>query len=123
MMKTNFQQRGVTFGGFIMVLVLLVVAAIITMKLIPPYMENGKVQKAFESIVRDPEMSNATIADIRDSFYKRAITMDNVTTVSAADIDIYKEGTNLTLSANYSAKIPLAGNVSLLIEFTPSASK
>lgn len=122
-MKTNFQQRGVTFGGFIMVLVLLVVAAIITMKLIPAYMENGKVQKAFEAIVRDPEMSNATIADIRESFYKRAITMDNVTTVSAADIDIYKEGTSLTLSAKYSAKIPLAGNVSLLIEFTPSASK
>ena len=122
-MITIVKQRGITFSGFIVVLVLLVAVAIFSMKLIPAYMENGKVQKAFDAITRDPAMQTATVAEIKDSFYKRAITMDNVTTVSANDIEISKEGGKLTLSASYSAKIPLAGNVSLLIEFNPSAPK
>lgn len=122
-MKTNFQQRGVTFGGFIMILALLGGLAIFSMKLIPAYMENGKVQKAFDAIVRDPAMQSASIPEIKDSFYKRAITMDSVTEVSTEDLVIGKEDGKLTLSASYSKKVPLVGNVSLLIEFNPSAPK
>jgi predicted lipid carrier protein YhbT len=124
MMKTILkQQRGVTFGGFIMVLALLGGLAIFAMKLIPAYMENGKIQKAFDAIVRDPAMQDATVREIKDAFYKRAIVMDDVTRVTLEDILISKEEGNLALSASYSAKIPLAGNVSLLIEFHPSAPK
>jgi hypothetical protein len=123
MMKTLVKQSGVTFGGFIMILALLGGLAIFSMKLIPVYMENGKIQKAFDAITQDPAMQTATIAEIKDSFYKRANTMDSVTTVTSNDIEISKEGGKLTLSASYSAKIPLAGNVSLLVEFNPSAPK
>jgi len=123
MMKLLAKQRGVTFGGFIMVLALLGGLAIFSMKLIPAYMEDGKIQKAFDAITHDPAMQTASIAEIRDSFYKRANVMDNVTTVTSNDIEINKEGGALKLSASYSTKIPLAGNVSLLLEFNPSASK
>lgn len=124
MMKTiSKQQRGVTFGGFIMVLALLGGLAIFAMKLIPAYMENGKIQKAFDAIVRDPVMQAATVAEIKDSFYKRASTMDSVTVVTANDIEISKADGQLRLSASYSKKIPLAGNVSLMVEFNPSAPK
>jgi hypothetical protein len=122
-MKTLAKQNGVTFGGFIMVLVVFVVVAIFSMKLIPAYMENGKIQKAFDAIVRDPELKSATIAEIKDSFYKRATTMDNVTALNAGDIEVSKDNGTMTLSASYSTKIPLAGNVSLLIEFKPTATK
>ena len=121
MMKTMSKQIGVTFGGFIMVLVLFVVAAIMSMKLIPAYMENGKVQKALDAIVRDPAMQTA--ADIKDTFSKRANIMDDVTVVNASDLEIIKDGNRLTISISYSKKIPFAGNVSLLIEFNPSATK
>ena len=123
-MKTILkQQRGVTFGGFIVIAALLGVLAIFSMKLIPAYLENAKIQKSFESIVRDPAMKTATIAEIRDSFYKRSNVMDNVTTVSSGDIEVIKEGAILTLSVTYNVKIPFAGNVSLLIEFNPTATK
>ncbi|HQS57507.1 MAG: hypothetical protein B7Y56_07605 [Gallionellales bacterium 35-53-114] len=123
MMKTNFQQRGVTFGGFIMILALLGGLAIFSMKLIPAYMENGKVQKAFDAIVSDPAMQAASIPEIKESFSKRAITMDSVTGITTEDLVIGKEDGKLTLSASYSKKVPLVGNVSLLIEFNPSAPK
>lgn len=122
-MKTLVKQSGLTFGGFIMVLALLGGLAIFSMKLIPAYMENAKIQKAFDAITHDPAMQAASVAEIKDSFYKRANTMDNVSSVTQNDIVIGKEGGNLTLSASYSAKIPVAGNVSLLLEFNPSSPK
>ena len=117
------KQRGLGFFGFILGAFVLVLASIGGLKLIPAYMENGKVQKAFDAITHDPAMQTATVAEIKDSFYKRAITMDSVTGVSTDDIVISREGGSLALSASYSKKIPLAGNVSLLIEFNPSAPK
>lgn len=123
-MKTEIKrQRGVSFGGFIMVAFLLVFVAIFSMKLIPAYMENGKIQRSLEAIVKDPAMLNAPVAEIRDSFYKRASTMDNVTAVSSSDLVISKENNRLSLSAAYKVQIPVAGNVSLLIEFNPAAPK
>lgn len=122
-MKATVKQSGVTFGGFIMVLALLGGLAIFAMKLIPAYMENAKIQKAFDAIVQDPVMQGGSIADVKESFTKRANTMDNVSVVNAGDIEISKEGGVLELSVSYSKKVPLAGNVSLLIEFNPSAPR
>lgn len=122
-MKTTVKQRGVTFGGFIMLLALLAGVAVFAMRLIPAYMENGKIQKAFDAIVHDPAMQTATVAEIKDSFFKRANTMDNVTAVMPNDLEISREGNGLKLRASYRKKIPLAGNVSLLLEFNPSAPK
>lgn len=123
MMKAMAKQSGVTFSGFIMVAAIFVSVAIFSMKLIPAYMENGKIQKALDAIVRDPAMQAATIPEIKDSFSKRAIIMDSVTSVTTDDLVISKESGKLSISASYSAKIPLAGNVSLLVEFSPAAPK
>jgi hypothetical protein len=122
-MNTITRQTGVTFSGFIMIAAILVSVAIFGMKLIPSYMENGKIQKAMDAIVKDPAMQTATIAEIQQAFYKRALAIDNVTSVSENDLEISKEGGKLEISAKYNAKIPVAGNVYLLIEFNPKAPK
>lgn len=116
------QQLGVTFGGFIMIAILFIVVAIFSMKLIPTYLEDVKIKKAFEAIVRDPAMRGASVTEIKNSYVKRAMTMDDVKSITQDDIEINRDNGRLTLSASYSKKIPLAGNVSLLIEFNPSAS-
>lgn len=123
MMKTATRQRGFSFGGFIMVLVIFIVLAIFSMKLIPAYMENGKIQKAFDAIARDPSMQSATEHDIRMSFYNRAMTMDAVKAISHQDIEISQDDGGLVLSADYNVKIPLGGNASLLLEFHPTSAK
>lgn len=122
-MKNIVKQGGFSFGGFVVGLVIFVALAIFGMKLIPAYMENGKIQKAFDAIVHDPAMQDAPAKDIRMSFFNRATTMDSVTAISSDDIEISKDNGRLVLSANYNVKVPLAGNVSLLIEFKPASEK
>jgi len=122
-MRTFAKQNGLTLSGFIVVAILFIFVAILGMKLIPAYIENGKIQKAFESIVRDSAMQAATVAEIKESFVKRAIIIDGVTSVTQNDILIAKDSGSISLSASYSKQVPLVSNISLLIEFHPSASR
>lgn len=115
-------QRGMSMTGIILIIAGFLFVAILAMKLIPAYMHSAQIEHIFKAIVNDPEMQNAAVKDIRASYDKRA-TMDYITDITSEDIEVSKDGGSLTLSASYSVKIPVAGNVSLVLEFKPSSTK
>jgi len=115
------QQRGITFGGFIFGAFLLVFLAILGLKLVPAYMEAAEIKNIFETIAHDPDMQKASPHDILASFDRRA-SVDAITAIKSSDIDISSDEGRPVLSASYSVKIHLAGNVSLFIEFNPSSA-
>ena len=116
------KQRGLSFFGFIFGAVILVLVSITGLKLIPAYMEDMKISNLFTVIANDPEMQKASPRDIRMSFSKRA-SIDNITAISAEDIEIASDGGGLVLSASYAVKVPLVANVSLYLEFSPASAK
>lgn len=115
------KQHGMGMASLIMIIAAALFAAILAMKLIPAYLHNLQIQKIFKTVVAYPEMQNAAIKDIRASYDKRA-SMDYITDITADDIEISKDAGALTLSASYSVKIPVAGNMSLVLEFNPSSA-
>jgi hypothetical protein len=116
------KQRGLTFSGFLFGAVILILVSIGGLKLIPVYMNDAKIKNIFVAIANDPEMQRAAPHDIRMSFSNRA-AIDSLKTIQPDDIEITKSGERLVLSANYSVTVPLAGNASLLLEFSPSSAK
>lgn len=121
MKATAKKQRGITFVGLIMIAACIVFAAIAGMKLIPSYMHSTQIAHILKEIASDPEMKNAQAKEIRDSYSKRA-NINYITDIKADDIEIVKEDGVLSLSVNYSVKIPLFGNATLVLEFNPSSS-
>ena len=116
------KQRGLSFSGFIFGAVILVLAITTGMKLIPAYMEDAKIGNLFTVIANDPEMQKASLRDIRMSFTKRA-SIDGVNAINAEDIEITSNGGRLVLNVSYAVKIPLAGNISLYMDFSPASAK
>ena len=116
------KQRGVGFASLILIIAGLLFVAILALKLVPAYLHNMQIERIFKQIVNDPEMQNATVNDIRMSYSKRAM-MDYISDITANDVEVSKDGGHLSLGASYSVKIPVAGNISLLVEFAPSAEK
>lgn len=116
------KQRGIGFAGLILLIAVVILTAVLGMKLVPAYMHNREIVHIFQAIASDPEMRNASVKDIRASFEKRAL-MDNISEIGAEDVQIDKEGGRLALSASYPVKIPVVGNISLLLEFNPSSAK
>lgn len=113
------RQYGLSFAGFLVIVVATVVILITALRVVPAYMEYASIMKAFDSIVHDPDMKGAKISDIRLSFSKRALVSD-ITAIKADDIEVEKDDSGISLSASYSVKVHLAGNVNLLLEFNPS---
>ncbi len=120
--KSRSKQAGITFGGFIVGLFVLVILALFAFKLIPAYMEDAKIQNIFDTVSHDPEMKKASTHDIILSYERRA-SIDGITGIKAADIelDVGEDGRPI-LSASYSVKVKLGGNVSLIMDFNPTSA-
>ena len=120
--KLPVQQRGITFGGFLVGIVVVVVIRIFGLQLIPAYMQDATIKNTFNAIAHDPDMQKATPTEIRNSFSKRG-SIDNIKAIKPEDIDITVDQGRLVLSASYYVKIPLAGNISLYLDFNPTSGK
>lgn len=116
------RQLGVGFAGLIAIIALAVFAAILGMKVVPAYLHNAEIAHLLKAVASDPQMQSATAKDIHEAYSKRAM-MDSITDITAEDIVIDKDSGRLVLSTSYQVKIPVAGNMSLLLEFNTSSAK
>jgi len=114
------KQRGLTLGGFIVICFIVIFVALLGFKLFTPYMQYLTIKKTLQQIANDPEVKSGPIKDVKMAYIKHAM-IDNIDAVGPDDLDIEKDGDNLTISAAYSVKVPLFYNVSLLIDFNASS--
>ncbi|MFA5371174.1 MAG: DUF4845 domain-containing protein [Sideroxydans sp.] len=115
------RQTGLGFGNFIMGAFVLIFVALLGLKVIPTYIHSGQISQIFREIVADPAMQDAPISAIEMSYRKRA-NINDITDLKIEDIEIVRDGGVLRLSASYEVRIPLVGNVSLVLAFNPSSS-
>jgi hypothetical protein len=118
-MKKN--QQGMTFFGVMFVGMALIFGAILVMKLIPPYLEFWSVKKIIGVMAKDSALPGMTVPEIRQSFDRRSI-IDNVTVIKGSDLEIAKDRGATVVNANYTVTVPIAGNLSALMEFQASTA-
>jgi hypothetical protein len=115
------QQKGVTLSGLIIVLFLVMIGALLAFKLFKPYEEYLSIQKGFKTLVQKPEVKSGNRRDIIAAWQPISVVQD-IRTLSFDDIEINKDGNTVIVSATYSVKVPLFGNISLLLDFHPSSA-
>lgn len=116
------KQKGITLVGMLLVAGGLFFVALITMKLVPAYIEFFSVKKVLSAMASDPALPNMSVKEVRESFDRRA-SIDNITAVKSADLDISKADGETVVTAEYSVKTPLFGNLSAWMDFTSSTAK
>jgi hypothetical protein len=109
-------QRGVSLGGLLVGAVIFALVALLAMKVVPAWIEYGKIVKVVKAISADGGLKDAPVSQIRESFEKRA-DIDEIKSIQAEDLEISKEEGVLKISFAYTAKIPLFGNASLVFDF------
>lgn len=105
-------ERGVSLTGLIAVLVVLGVLAVLAMKLVPAYLEYSAVKDA---IVRAKETGGSP-REMQAAF-DRTASVNDVTALRGRDLVITREGGEPEISFAYEKRVPLAGNVSIVIDF------
>jgi len=108
--------------GFIFTAIVAVTVVMIGFRTMPSYIEYFTVKKILSQILDASQGAPITLQDVRRAFDRRA-GADYIESVSPADVEIQKNGNQITLSASWNKTLHMAGNVSLLLEFEATATK
>ena len=114
------RQRGVTFVGMILIGALIVFVAIIGIRLVPAYIEYATIKGHLRDLARSPDARGGSVREIQQLFNRRA-QIDNIKSVAGEDLDVIKDGDQVTISAPYSTRVKLIGNVSACIDFNATS--
>jgi len=110
------RQHGLSLGGLVVWLLLLIVVALVGLKVGPAYLEFYAAKKAINEVAQnDP---NGTIVDMRKDFDLKA-AIDNMA-IAGSDLDISSGGGQAVISFAYRKDIPLIANIGLYINFQAS---
>ncbi len=111
-------QRGVSLTGLIFVLAVIGVLAVFAMKVFPTFLE----YKAAKDGIVAAKASGGTVLEMQQSFDKNA-DINRVEAITGKDLLISKETGETEISFAYEKRIPIAGNVSLLIDYAATTAR
>lgn len=114
--KNAKNQHGATLLGMLIVGAFIVFIALIVMKMTPAYIEFMSVKKVLKAM-QEESLSTMTTKEIKDSFNKRASTA-YIEVVNGSDLVVEKGASGTVVMVDYEVVRPIAGNVSVLIDFS-----
>lgn len=109
------KQQGIGLSQLITWGVVLGLIAVVAMKAIPSFITYQSVLKAVKRVAAEAG-PQGTVAQIKTAFAKQ-MDVDNIKSITADDLDIYKENGQIIISFAFTDKIKLVGPTSLLIEY------
>lgn len=111
-------QKGMSFFGWLAVLVLLVFAAVTAMKLVPIYLDHFSLRKIVTAANDDPSVKINSLRDMHAHINKgmqingiRDLKAEDVITVTSSGTDAY------TVVIKYEVRAPMLRTVDLLVHF------
>ncbi|HPR08046.1 MAG TPA: DUF4845 domain-containing protein [Denitromonas sp.] len=110
------KQTGLSLMGVLILGAILGFLFLIGMRTVPVVTEYMAVKRVLNAMIDANPSPEVPVSQLRSDFDKRAYIGD-VKSVSGRDLLIIKRGNKFEMSVSYSRKVPIAGNVSLLIEF------
>ena len=114
------RQRGITLTGMILTSIVVIMLLLFAFKIVPVYVEFYAIEKQFKSMSLDPKLRGATRGTIANVWAARA-AVDDLRSMNPELIEVTREGENLTVSAEYSVKVPLFRNVAACFDFKPTS--
>jgi hypothetical protein len=110
------RQQGLTLISLVFILGLIGFFVLLTLKIVPIYLDHGKVKSALEALQETPELASKSEFEIRDSLNKR-FSINYVYDVKPENIKVVKHGNYVKVDVEYETVVNLVGNLSALAEF------
>lgn len=110
------RQRGATFLGIVIILLILGAGLYAAIRLVPVYLEYTKVARALEQVRDEYSAADANPQLIRRSIEKRW-DVEDILSLSWRDVEITKTSEGYDVQATYEVERPFVANVYLLAKF------
>jgi hypothetical protein len=111
------RQRGITFLGWLILLVPVAIVGYAAIRLVPVYLNYMRVAHSLDQAAAEVRGQETVSAQtIRISLEKR-FDIESITYPDARDISIHNDGSTWVIEAKYTDGAPLFANISLEIDF------
>ena len=111
------RQSGMTMWGMLFVLGTFAFALFLFFKLLPPYLTDFKIRSALSSLGQQSDAGTMSVAEIQDALYKR-LEIDSADDFDLKDaLTVENRGNARIIRIAYQATVPMAFNISALIDF------
>lgn len=114
------RQKGMTMLSWLVVLGIVVFFMLIGIKMVPTYLENYSIKQVLTNMENDRKVRTMSAGEMKKSFLKR-LKINSVYEFDRNSIKIKKEKFGTRFSVDYEIRKPVAGNVSIVMEFSESA--
>jgi Tfp pilus assembly major pilin PilA len=114
------RQKGMTMLSWLVVLGILVFFVVIGIKMVPTYLENYAIKQVLTNMENDRKVRTMSAGEMKKAFMKR-LKINSVYEFDRNSIKIKKEKFGTKFSVDYEIRKPVAGNVSIVMEFSESA--
>ncbi|QYR52211.1 DUF4845 domain-containing protein [Lysobacter soyae] len=108
-------QQGLSLTGFLIFLMFFGFVAWMVMKLLPAYLEYGKIKQSMKSVAQDSSVGTDA-PSIREALQKR-LDVNDIDQVKAKDITLRPESGERAMEYSYERRIPLVANIDLVTSF------
>lgn len=115
-MKGLHKQRGMTAIGWMLVLGLIAFFTLVTLRLLPMYMEYTKVASVLEALQNEPGITRKSKAEIRKLIGRR-FDVNDVRELDPKLASIVQKSGVLTVTMVYERRTSLFGNIDLVAKF------
>ena len=115
------QQQGVTFIGWLVLLVPLAILVYSGIRLAPIYLNYYRVSEALEQVSADARGGPVNPQAVKTALEKR-FDIESIEKPSVKDVEIRHEGDGWFVEVSYDETIGLMGNISLLVQFDKQVS-
>jgi hypothetical protein len=110
------RQNGMTAIGWMMVLALIGFFTLLALRMVPAYLEYYKVVSTLDSLEEETGWSEVTPHAIR-RLIERRFDISYVHSILPRQVSIKPVGAYYVVTAKYTAREHLAGNVSVVMDF------
>ena len=114
------QQRGMSVGTILCLLVVLVLFLFVFFKLFPIYMGSWKLDSVLQSLKEDEQLTTKELNEVQEALLRR-LEQEDIDFINRENIKqlvhIEKTVNGFAIELNYTRTAPLMGNVAFLVQF------
>ena len=105
-----------TMIGWILVLGLIAFFTLLTLRLLPLYLNNYKIKSSLASLEQEPHITQKSKIEVWRLLYKR-FYINAADTVEKKDVLITKSSGTMDIVIDYETRVNIAGNVDVVVSF------
>jgi hypothetical protein len=119
MMKRK--QSGLTLGGMLISLVVVLFFAYAGMRVVPMYLEYHALTQALSQLENDPGAKNMTAAKLKNSITNALWASYASDNIKKENIHISKKSNGVNVTVKYEVRKPFMGNIDIVGSFQKTA--